>query len=225
MPMTVKEIGLAVATRRALLLLRLNKRVAMTASSLPGWVLYLQALAVPTVAVVGAWIGLQQMQIARTKLQHDLYDRRFKVYEAASRLMKRIGGESDRRQETSKSDIDDYWKEASHAPFLFDDRLVAYLHEILEKAEYHVFFDDRQGNSTPLIKQIELMTMFDHPTSHSQEFRDNVLRQMALRTENKKWFTHQLDELVRRFRPVLQLRKPSLFARVAERLRRKSTIE
>ena len=54
----------------------------MSACPLPLWIQWLQALAVPVVAAVGAWIALQQMHLARVKLRHDLYDRWFAVYQA-----------------------------------------------------------------------------------------------------------------------------------------------
>lgn len=47
---------------------------------LPAWLLWVQASGVPALAGVGASLAYQQMQIARTKLQHDLYERRIKVY-------------------------------------------------------------------------------------------------------------------------------------------------
>jgi len=50
---------------------------------MPERVQVVQALLVPTVAVVGAYIALQQVTIARAKLRHDLFDRRFKVFETA----------------------------------------------------------------------------------------------------------------------------------------------
>jgi len=49
---------------------------------LPLWVKALQALAVPVIAAVGASVAVQQMVIARVKLQHDLYDRRYAVFDA-----------------------------------------------------------------------------------------------------------------------------------------------
>ena len=51
------------------------------------WVQTLQALAVPMIAAVGAWIAIQQMRIARIKLQHDLYDRRYAVFQAVRRFL------------------------------------------------------------------------------------------------------------------------------------------
>lgn len=54
---------------------------------MPFWVQVLQALAVPVIAAVGAWVALQQMHIARVKLQHDLYERRYAVFEAVRRFL------------------------------------------------------------------------------------------------------------------------------------------
>lgn len=59
----------------------------MGGSSLPVWVQVLQALAVPVIAGVGAWIALQQMYLARVKLQHDLFDRRYAVFQAVRRFL------------------------------------------------------------------------------------------------------------------------------------------
>jgi hypothetical protein len=61
----------------------------MGSSSLPLWVQLLQALAVPVIAGVGAWVALQQMYLARVKLQHDLFDRRYAVFQAVVSFMGR----------------------------------------------------------------------------------------------------------------------------------------
>ena len=47
----------------------------MTNCSLPQWVSYLQALAVPIIAAAGMWIAARQMVIADEKLQIDAFDR------------------------------------------------------------------------------------------------------------------------------------------------------
>ena len=46
------------------------------------WIKALQALAVPVIAAVGASVAIQQMVIARVRLRHDLYDRRYAVFYA-----------------------------------------------------------------------------------------------------------------------------------------------
>ena len=56
----------------------------------PHWTAYLTALLTPTVAVLGAMIGYRQWRLAQNKLKLDLFDRRFKVYEAARDLLASI---------------------------------------------------------------------------------------------------------------------------------------
>jgi hypothetical protein len=53
---------------------------------LPSWVQILQALAIPLIAAVGTWVAIQQMRIARIKLHHDLYHRRYAVFQAVRRF-------------------------------------------------------------------------------------------------------------------------------------------
>ncbi len=76
----------------------------MSGSSLPLWVQVLQALAVPVIAAVSAWVAWQQMHIARTKLQHDRYDRRYAVFQAVrGSSMKQACRRSSRRRPSGPS--------------------------------------------------------------------------------------------------------------------------
>ena len=58
---------------------------------LPLWVQYAQALGalllVLVIGVVGAALTRQQVKIAQVSLQHDLYDRRFAVFEATREFL------------------------------------------------------------------------------------------------------------------------------------------
>src|SRR5262245_28988212 len=59
-------------------------------TAMPHWIQWLQALSVPTIAVVGVFLVWQQARIARTKASRDLFDRRFAVFEAARTLLARV---------------------------------------------------------------------------------------------------------------------------------------
>jgi hypothetical protein len=59
----------------------------MSGNDLPAWVNYAQALVVPFVAIVGAGIAGGQLLLARRRMQLDLYDRRYKIFESARRLI------------------------------------------------------------------------------------------------------------------------------------------
>jgi hypothetical protein len=54
---------------------------------LPWWMQWAQAIALILLSSVGAWIAVKQMRIATAKLNLDLYDRRFKVFEAGRRFL------------------------------------------------------------------------------------------------------------------------------------------
>ncbi len=102
-------------------------------SQIPIWVPYLQALAVPILALIiaafGAWIAARQMLIAHDKLQRDafekLYDRRVVVYEATRKYLADvfIGN-------ISENEIRAYGLKTLDAQFLFDDSLHNYLKEV-----------------------------------------------------------------------------------------------
>jgi hypothetical protein len=90
-------------------------------NQLPLCVQYIQALGLPIFAAVlagvGAWIGWQQMQLNRVKLQHDLFDRRFRVYDGARRFLEAALRDS----EVSDDTITDYLVAIGGAVLLFDD--------------------------------------------------------------------------------------------------------
>jgi hypothetical protein len=90
----------------------------------------LQALAVPTIAVVGAWVAVQQMLITRAKLRHDLFDRRFAVYQAARKLLVEIIQQG----YPSREQVREYVINTADATFLLNDEIAKYLEKIRERA-------------------------------------------------------------------------------------------
>jgi hypothetical protein len=82
-----------------------------------------QSVALIVIAGVGAEIAWQQMQTARVKLQHDLYDRRYAVYQAARVLLKEVSDRGD----ASNEGMFAFLLGTADAPFLFDDDMAAYL--------------------------------------------------------------------------------------------------
>ena len=59
---------------------------------IPLWLQILQAFSVLCISGVGAWLAWQQVQIARVKLQHDLYDRRYRVFDATLKFLVEVTG-------------------------------------------------------------------------------------------------------------------------------------
>jgi len=93
---------------------------------MPEWVQVLQALSVPTIAAVGALLAWQQVKIARTKLRHDLFDRRFKVFEAARDFLAKVTSEGG----VTNEDLREYTVAVLDAQFLFNKEMRDYLFEI-----------------------------------------------------------------------------------------------
>lgn len=148
----------------------------------PHWTAYVTALFTPVVAVLGAAIAYRQWQLAQNKLKLDLFDRRFKVYEAARNLLAsimRTGSVED--QELSK-----YFLATREAKWLFGPEVAEYLDKPLFKkaSELLVLADELEGVPVGEIR-----------TKNVQSQR-----------EIKDWLLAQHDILDRCFSPYLQLR-------------------
>ena len=98
-------------------------------SELPQWVAYLQALSVPVIALIGAWIGARQMLIANEKLKLDAFDRqyerRMEVYEATRSILEKVFS-----GELAEKDTRSYALHAFAAQFTFDEGMSKYLREV-----------------------------------------------------------------------------------------------
>ena len=105
-------------------------------SQLPLWVQYAQALGAPLLAVVvaaaGAWLAWQQVRIARVRLKHDLYDRRFAVFDAARKFLAEVMTHGC----PTNDQIRAYVVGTGDAIFLLNYDVATYLEEIRKKSIY-----------------------------------------------------------------------------------------
>jgi hypothetical protein len=147
---------------------------------MPEWVQWLQALAVPTIAFAGAYLALQQVIIVRTKLRHDLFDRRFKVFEAARTFLVAVR----RSRKTSVSEFSDYKAGVIDAQFLLSKEVHAYLFEIRRRAAAMQAINATAEPLPPGAKKAELVD------KAGAEFT---------------WLSEQLDVLPDKFKPFLTL--------------------
>jgi hypothetical protein len=89
----------------------------------------LPSILLALIALIGAWIALQQMLIARAKLNIDLFDRRFAVYIATRKyivtMLQHTGG--------TQEDAVACWAVASSAPFLFGGEITAFIEEVSKR--------------------------------------------------------------------------------------------
>ena len=149
---------------------------------LPLWVQALQALAVPVIAAVGTWVAVQQMVIARVKLQHDLYDRRYAVFDAVRAFL----SEAISSQIVSPETFRMFALKTADAEFLFDNGLAAHLREMREHASR---------------AQAIYITM------QQLEPGDQKAAASRAASEHTMWLINQIDGLAARFRPFLMLQK------------------
>jgi hypothetical protein len=96
-------------------------------NSLPYWMQVLQALAVPTVLLLGAAIALFQWRTAQQKVVLDLFDRRMETYTALRLVVAKVMGSSSAA--TLEASFE-FLQAIDRAEFLFGPEVVAHLTKI-----------------------------------------------------------------------------------------------
>jgi hypothetical protein len=97
---------------------------------LPLWIQWPQAILILCISCLGAWIAYKQVRIATVKLNLDLYDRRFKVFEAARNLVSHVM----RDAHVGLGNISAFNLAVADATFLFESEVVNYLAALRKKA-------------------------------------------------------------------------------------------
>lgn len=158
-------------------------------SELPHWVSYLQALAVPVIALVGVWIAARQMLIADEKLKLEAFDRQYErrvaTYEATRDFLASIF-----LDDLSPDDIRAYGLCTLDAQFLFDEDFHIFLKEILSRAA--------QWKEASISLEQE-------PHSENRRAYEKI------RNDNLDWIIRQGDPhtgFARKFAPFLVYTKP-----------------
>ncbi|WP_374309270.1 hypothetical protein [Dongia sp.] len=148
-----------------------------------GVIQVLQALSVPVIAVVGAYIGWQQLLISRVKLKGDLFDRRFAVFDSVRKFLSEIMREGD----VPDKALWEYRAGIADAPFLLDDQLCEHFDVIWKRS-------------------IDLRATMRNLSSQAQGAdRTKLSHDMA---SDLEWFGNQLTALVDEFKPFLKLQQP-----------------
>jgi hypothetical protein len=75
-------------------------------------------------------IAEQQAELAAVRLQHDLFDRRFAIYEAARTMLMEVF----RRGDASNEALGIFLRDTQKAVFVFDQSLTDYLAELRKQA-------------------------------------------------------------------------------------------
>lgn len=147
---------------------------------LPLWVQYLQAFSLLFIAGIGAWIAFRQMQIAALKLEHDLYDKRYAVFEATRKMLAEVVTHAN----LTMNDFRSFVLGTGDAVFLFDDQLAEYL-------------DEMRKHTSKLIA-------INHALE-SMPVSDQRTKAVDASSAELQWLVAQLESLSDKFKPYLRL--------------------
>lgn len=145
--------------------------------TLPYWLKYAQAIALIVIPFVGAWIAWAQLHVARTKLKHDLFERRFKLYDIAAKFISHI-----LQTGPDNPAINEYSRQILDAEFLTSRGVSDYLNELRVEA-----------NALHAI-EAEVQTIQDP---------DERRTLIAKSNERREWFANQFQVLKNKFLPLI----------------------
>ena len=148
------------------------------------WPNYIIVFLTPLIGVITVYIAYQQwktncsnQQTNSKRLKHELYDKRFAIYNATRIFLRDIVV----KNSVSDEMLIKYWSGINPAHFLLDNDLATYLEEIEQKA-------------------IDLQTI----QIEAQDFGKSSIQALE-RGELKKWFYKQISILNKIFLPYLNL--------------------
>jgi len=97
--------------------------IIQTAQNSKDWVDYLSALLVPTIAILGAIVALQQWLTNRKRLKHELFDRRYEQFVAIRTFLSSImtSGKSKPEEQI------EYLSGTRGIRFVFDKKIAKYV--------------------------------------------------------------------------------------------------
>lgn len=144
------------------------------------WIDLFSALLMPTIAILGIYIGIRQWFTNKNKLKLELFDKRHKVFEDITKFMASILT-SGRVEEGS--DIQ-FLRDTKSVVFLFDENITKLRDEMYKKAI----------SLEALIKT--------EKTSTKDELHENIEKQ----DEIKQWFEEQLNGVDTVFKKYLKLK-------------------
>jgi hypothetical protein len=128
----------------------------------------------------------QQAELAAVRLQHDLFDRRFTIYEAAQKLALEVF----ETENVSREGLGAFIRGTEKSIFLLDKGLSDYLTDMRKRA-------------VDLQIVVRRLTNEMTPAPDSSELPKK-------RSDLSKWFVEQFDVLIEKFRPTLTLDKGQL---------------
>jgi hypothetical protein len=118
-------------------------------TQLPNWVLYLQALSTPAIAVLAAVIGLMQWRTAHQRSALDLFEKRFETYQSAKAIIADVV----RHGTAPFGTAIDFLRIADKAQFLFGAEVTSYLNSVYDLLVAHGEAEDMMKSNDPATRQ------------------------------------------------------------------------
>jgi hypothetical protein len=107
----------------------MNLIVQSAHSAAPWYVALAPLFSLASTAIIGAfaaYIGWRQMKTARTKLQFDLYDKRYPIYDSCNRIISELCLNNNVTPESMSR----FREETAGAEFIFDNDIGSYIDKI-----------------------------------------------------------------------------------------------
>jgi hypothetical protein len=148
---------------------------------LPWWMQWAQAIALIVISCLGSWIAYKQARIAAAKLNFDLYQKRFDVFEGARRLVTVTMQEG----KVEVKEVLAFNLRVIDAQFLFESDVEQYLDKLRKQAT--AFY----------AKQQQLTAMADGDSRRNQLIDDIYSLEVS--------FSKESERMVDVFKPYLKL--------------------
>ncbi len=87
------------------------------------WIDALGALLTPVVAFIGIWIAVQQWKINKSRFNHELFDRKYEIFQATQVFILKVLADLEAKQDV----LNTFYTATNSAVFIFDQEVVDYL--------------------------------------------------------------------------------------------------
>jgi hypothetical protein len=143
-----------------------------------------KAMLAPSIALFAAYIGYQQWSTAKRKLDMELFDRRFHVYQETQKLL----GIVVRDANISFDDLRSFLRATPQAEFLFGPEIKSYLDEIYKRGVDLHYWKSQYRDSTQ-----ETPPNYDHGKVVDAMHKQNL------------WFLDQIEKVSVPFKKYLNI--------------------
>lgn len=153
---------------------------------MPSWLVILQGLLTPMIAIVTTYIAVQQYRASMLKMRIDRYDRMLKIYQETHKFITLVTSESD----LEIRQLFEFETATAEADFIFPPEIRVYLNEIFTRANKlrvaNRLYDKYESQVTP-------------PRGYDHEINCETMH------EHLMWFTDQPQVAKNKFKPYMDL--------------------